>query len=249
MKFFYTALVCLLISNHETFAQAKIFTNREQVWTAYLNQTRFTEKSGLWVDLHWRLNDHYVKGTSQTIARFGYTYYLTDNTRLTAGYARVTQYSTTSGVPDVPEHRPWQQMQWFEKKSWYSLMQYLRLEQRYRRRVSGEELLDDYNFNFRLRYNVAMSIPLTQKQMAPKVPFIFLNDELHINFGKNIVNNYFDQNRLYAGIGYQFTPNLSAILGYMYLFQQLPAGNEYININSIRFFILHNMNLRSGERQ
>ena len=236
-------LSVLLLVGGQAFSQEKEFETREQTWFAYFNQTRLTNKSGLWVDLHLRLTNDFVKDVGITIARAGYTYYLTDQTRLTAGYAYVTQHGT-NGAPDINEHRPWQQIQWFEKKSWYSLVQYIRLEERFREQVSNGEVLDDYLFSFRIRYNIAMTIPLKGKQVVPKTPFVFVNDELHINFGKEIVYNYFDQNRLFAGVGYQFTPQLNAHLGYLYVFQQLPEGNRYININAIRLFIFHNLDFR-----
>ena len=70
------------------------------------------------------------------------------------------------------------------------------------------------------------------------------NDELHINFGKEIVNNYFDQNRFFLGFKYQFTGSSNVQLGYMNLFQQLAAGNKYKNINAIRVFFFQNFDLR-----
>lgn len=249
MKLTYTRVVIffLLTIAQETFSQVKEFETREQTWLAYLNQARFTTKSGLWADLHYRLNDKFLKEAALAIGRFGYTYYLSDQTRLTAGYAYVTNFSLVPGIADVPEHRPWQQIQWFEKKSWYALMQYIRLEERYRRKIADGVLTDGYHFNFRVRYNVSMTIPLKGSRVTPKTPFMFLGDELHINFGKSIVNNYFDQNRLYAGVGYQFTAHLNAQVGYNYVFQQLPAGNRYVNTNAIRLFIFHNLDLRNNE--
>jgi hypothetical protein len=238
----------LIVMALETRSQEKEFETREQAWFAYLNQTRFTNKSGLWVDLHLRMTNEFVKDVGLTIARAGYIYYLTDQTRLTAGYAYITQYGQ-NGTPNINEHRPWQQIQWFEKKSWYSLMQYIRLEERFREQVSNGEVLDDYLFSYRVRYNIAMTIPLKGKEVQPKIPFVFVNNELHINFGEEIVNNYFDQNRLFVGLGYQFTSQLNAHLGYLYVFQQLPEGNKYVNTNAIRLFVFHNLDFRSRDTE
>lgn len=126
-------------------------------------------------------------------------------------------------------------------------MQWFRVEQRYRPRVVEGEPTDSYAFNWRFRYSVALTFPLKGKTVAPKTPFLFFNDELHINGGKRIVNNYFDQNRLFVGAGYQFTSHLNAHLGYMYVFQQLAAGNQYLHINSIRLFVFHNLDFRNDD--
>lgn len=253
MKFLYelrsiVMLGLLLVVGEQAHAQEKEFETREQLWLGYFNQTRFTNKSGMWVDLHLRLTNEFVNDIAVTMARIGYTNYLTDQTRLTLGYNYAMQYGH-NGAPNVPEHRPWQQIQWFEKKRWYTLMQWVRLEERFRQKVSEGELIDDYNFNFRIRYNISFTIPLKGKQVVPKVPFVFMNNEVFINFGKNIVYNYFDQNRLFAGLGYQFTSHLNAHLGYMYIFQQLPEGNKYVNTNTIRLFVFHNLDFRSKNQK
>ena len=92
---------------------------------AYLNQTRLTNRSGVWTDLNLRLTDHFTRSKSQSIIRLGYPYYVSDAVRLTAGYAYALAYGQ-QGAPDAPEHRPWQQIQWYEKKKGFSLMQWLR---------------------------------------------------------------------------------------------------------------------------
>jgi len=227
-------------------AQDKEIEYREQTWLGYFNQTRFTNKSGVWVDLHWRLTDQFFGRTGVTIARVAYIYYLNDMARLTAGYAHATQYGAGTD-PNVPENRLWQQVQWFEKKNGFNMMQWLRIEERFRRKVAAGELTDDYNFNWRFRYNIAFTIPLKGKQVAPRTPFIFFSDEVFINAGKNIRINYFDQNRLFLGLGYQFTTHLNAHLGYMYIFQQLPEVYEYVHIDAIRLFLFHNLDFRTHE--
>jgi Protein of unknown function (DUF2490) len=238
------ALLCLMmIVSIQTFSQEKEFETREMAWFGYFNQTRFSNRSGLWLEGHLRLNDHFVNEVHATLFRIGYIYYLNDHAKLTVGYAHQTQYGH-DGAPDVPEHRPWQQIQWIEKKNGFNMMQWVRLEQRFRGKVEENELTGDYNFNFRIRYNMAFTIPLKGKKIEPKTPFIFLNNEVFINFGENIVNNYFDQNRAFAGLGYQFTEHINAHLGYMYIFQQLPEGNKYIQANTIRLFFFHNLDLR-----
>lgn len=240
-------IVLFIVLSHMGWSQQKTFKTSEQTWFGYFNQTRFTKHSGLWLDLHLRLTDDFFNQKNLSIIRAGYTYYLSDQVRLTAGYGYITQYALVDGQPNVPEHRPWQQIQWFDKKKGFSMMQAFRVEQRYRTKVVGGELTDDYNFNWRFRYNFALTFPLRGHTVAPKSPFLFFNDEIHINAGKNIVNNYFDQNRLFLGLGYQFTTLINAQLGYLYVFQQLPEGNTYANIHAIRLFVFHNLDFRKQE--
>ncbi len=243
MKYLLFTIGCLY--GVGTVAQKQVET-REQAWTAYFNQTRFTKRSGLWADMHLRMTGNFVNNTSVTIARAAYVYYITDNTRLSSGYGYVTAYNTSG--PDIPEHRPWQQIQWFDKRKGYNLMQYFRVEERFRRNVVANELTDDYTYSWRFRYNMAFTIPLVGKEVKPGVPFLFLNDELHVSAGKNVGNNYFDQNRFFVGFGHTFSPSLNANLGYLNVFQQLPGDARFVNIHAIRLFVFHSLDLRSKDQ-
>jgi hypothetical protein len=227
-------------------AQEKTIEFRQQTWVAYFNQTRLSEKWGLWADVHFRLTDNFADRLGLSIFRIAPVYYVTDQTRISSGYAYVTAHNE-SPVPDLPEHRLWQQIQWFEKKERFSMMQYVRVEERFRRTLSNGERSDDYAFNWRFRYNIALTIPVTGKSGQSKTTFLFLNNELHINAGKEISNNYFDQNRLFAGVGYQFTTELNAQIGYLFVYQQLAAPASFVHTDAIRFFIFHNLDLRNKE--
>ncbi len=236
-------ITCLLFFLGQQAFSQKSTEVRDQLWLGYLNQTRFTHRSELWTDLHFRLTDHFIRQKNQLFLRFGYTYYLTDDVRLTVGYAYIYTYAQ-SGSPDFPEHRPWQQIQWIEKKKGFNLTQLLRIEQRYRRKIVTGELTDAYAFNWRFRYSIGFIFPLKGTTVAPKTPFLFFNEDLFVNAGKQIVSNYFDQNRIVVGLGYQFTRHYNVQLAYMDAFQQLPAGNKYLNINAVRLFVYHNIDLR-----
>ncbi|TAE03882.1 MAG: DUF2490 domain-containing protein, partial [Bacteroidetes bacterium] len=145
---------------------------------------------------------------------------------------------------DYNEHRPWQQLQWTQDYVGFRTMQWLRFEQRFREKIVNDEFSGQYNFNYRLRYNLALSVPLNSKKIQHKTWFLFANNEIFINFGQNIVYNYFDQNRLFAGISYQFAPHANIQIGYMNVFQQLASGDHFKNIHSLRIFVFHTIDLR-----
>ena len=217
-----------------------------QVWLGYLNQTRFSNKWGIWADFHLRTKDDFTNNFSQAIIRLGLTYYLNDNTKLTLGYGNIFIFpgDNHSGVTRH-EHRPWQQIQWHTKYGRTRMMQWIRLEERYRQKILNDSTLaQGYNFNWRLRYNIWYEIPLLKDGAAPASVSFIANDELHINFGKEIVYNYFDQNRFFLGIKYQLNRNSNLQAGYTNVFQQLAAGNKYRNINGIRIFFYQNFDLR-----
>lgn len=225
----------------------KKYNRQQQTWLAYLNQTRFSDKWGIWLDVHYRRTGNFIDKSTQAIFRPGITYYITDRSKLTLGYAYVHHFPA-KGHENIaqPEHRIWQQFQWHQKFTGFNTMQWIRLEERYRRKIrDNDNLAEGYNFNYRVRYNFAVSIPLKGKTIEPGSFFLFLNDELHVNFGKEIVNNYFDQNRAFVGLAYQLDTHSNIQLGYMNVFQQLASGNSYNSTHAIRLFLLHNLDFRS----
>ena len=91
---------------------------------------------------------------------------------------------------------------------------------------------------------IFIEIALDKKGVAPGALSFVIYDEINVNVGKQIVNNYFDQNRFYAGLKFQTGINTNLQLGYLNIFQQLSAGNQYRNINLVRIFFYHNIDLR-----
>ncbi|MES2431042.1 MAG: DUF2490 domain-containing protein [Bacteroidota bacterium] len=227
-------------------AQTKTVTSDNQVWLGYLNQTRLTDKWGIWTDLHLRTKEDFFTNFSQSIARVGLTYYLNDDAKLTAGYAYVTAYPADGHKNIVqPEHRPWQQIQWHNKYPKLRLMQWFRIEEKFKRKIlNDDELADGYNFNFKLRYNFFAQVPLSKKRFQPNTLSFVANNEIHANFGKKIVYNYFDQNRFFLGFAYHINKHDNIQFGYMNLFQQLPAGDKYKSNNVARVFYFHNLDIR-----
>ena len=223
-------------------------THSQQVWLAYFNQTRFNEKFGLWLDVQLRTREEFFTNFSTAIGRVGLTYYLNDNTKLAAGYAYINHFPADAHKNiSQPEHRPWQQIQWHTNYPKLKLMQYLRLEERFRRKIKSDDELDEgHNFNWKVRYNFAASFPLSKNRFAPKTWSFVLNDEVHINAGKEIIQNYFDQNRFFAGFNYHLNAHNNVQIGYLNVFQQLAAGNRYRSIQAARVAYLHGLTLKTN---
>lgn len=246
MKRKYFAILMILFGSHSIMAQSKITTDVRQIWTGYFNQTRLTDKWGLWADVHLRTKDNYFNNLSQGIVRLGLTYYLNDDAKLTAGYAFVNHFPADNHKNiSQPEHRPWQQIQWHTKYPKLKLMQWFRLEERYRRKIkNNDELAEGYNFNFRLRYNILSQFPLNKKRFQPNTFSFVLSNEVFVNFGKQIVYNVYDQNRFFAGFHYHVNKHDNLQFGYMNIYQQLASGNQYRSTHAARVFYFHNLDLR-----
>lgn len=244
MKPFFSLVMLLTVTYIVNGQTIKSTAETEQIWLGYFNQTRLSNRFGLWGDFHLRTKDDFTNKFSQSIIRPGLTYYATDNTKLTVGYAYVANYAAEGHTKITqPEHRLWQQVQWNTKYARNRMMQWIRLEEKYRRKVLNDSTLaNGYNFSWKLRYNIFYEIPFTRQ--ATNKWSLIVNDEVHINFGKQIVYNYFDQNRFFVGFKFNTNSHDNIQLGYMNQFQQLPVGNKYRNNNVIRLFYFQNLDLR-----
>lgn len=239
-------IIVLICFCNDTIAQQKQTEHLNQVWLGYLNQTRLSKKWGVWFDAHMRTKEDFVSGISLGMFRTGLTYYIKDNTRVTAGYSFVNFFPGDNHKNiSQPEHRPWQQLQWYNTFPRMKMMQWIRLEERFKRKILNDDALaDGYSFNFRLRYNILAQFPLSKKAFQPHTFSFVLNDELHINFGKEIVYNYFDQNRFFTGFNYHLNKHDNLQFGYSNVFQQLSSGNKYKSYHVGRIFFFHNLDLR-----
>jgi hypothetical protein len=144
-----------------------------------------------------------------------------------------------------PEHRPWQQLQWHTRYAQLRTMQWLRLEERYRKNILNDSTLGNgYQFNFRLRYNFLLQVPLTTGTVGAGDFSFIVNDEIHINFGRQVLYNTFDQNRFFLGFAYHLNANDNLQFGYMNQYQQLSSGSRYRSVHAARIFYFHNLDLR-----
>lgn len=236
-------LVVLYVIGYSQTNQKQIVTE-EKTFLGFFNQTRFTNRLGTWVDLHHRTTDNFINRPLQSLGRFGLTFYVTDHFRITAGYCLAYNYPSKGFNASRIEHRTWQQL--FFKQEYHKVqtIQLLRFEQRYNQVIVNDEATNEYIYTNRLRYSYLVLIPFSKNGIIPKKLFGVINDELFVNFGKNIIYNTFDQNRFFVGVGYQIGKNSSTHLGYMNIFQQQASGNKFTESHCLRLFLFHNIDFR-----
>ena len=237
----------LTISDGISQTAPKNIHDRTQLWLGFFNQSRYSKRLGSWIDVHYRRTDDFIDKPLQFIIRGAGTYYIKDNFRFMAGYAYARHFPARTVTVTRHEHRPWQQLWWSQKHNGINTQQRLRLEERFISKVSNNQVVNGFTFHFRLTYNLTLFIPLKGLDIVAKTPFIVISDEIMINMGKRIIYNYFDQNRFFAGFGYQFTNNLNMQLGYMNSFQQEFSGNNYLRNHTIRCFVYHTLDFRKKE--
>lgn len=239
MKVFFPLL--LLFSSF-LLAQEKEISNNEQFWIGYMTSGKLSEKYSLWNDFHFVPDGFFV-------ARTGLTRFFHKNLNLTAGYAylNVPTFSETIKL-NRNEHRPWMQMVANHKISdKLRMINRIRYDMRFRQDFANGELLDSFTFNHRLRMLISMRFPLVGKKIIGGTPFINISNEILVNFGKNVTNNYLDQNRLWLTLGLQLD-GVSFQAGYMNRFVQLPQNDRFVRNHTLVVWITHHFDFRKKKK-
>jgi Protein of unknown function (DUF2490) len=121
------------------------------------------------------------------------------------------------------------------------MLQRLRSEQRWQQKIVNDEATAQNKFTNRFRYLLSFNIPVFKN---PKFPSLVVADELCVQFGKEVVYNTFDQNRLFTGIRQKITKDLNFDLGYMLVKQQKASGYQYDVNNTFRWFFYYTPDFR-----
>lgn len=159
-----------------------------------------------------------VDEVEQLLLRAGMNYHISATTRLTAGYAHVTNYADDESVfqkPATTEHRIWEQLMMRHSFPGVGLEHRYRLEQRWISSSTNDQYLN------RVRYLLRVNVPLGREKVEDKTPYLSFYDEIFLHLTKTP----FDRNRLYGAIGYQFNSKVNLQLGY--LAQTTSASTRY----------------------
>ena len=92
----------------------------------------------------------------------------------------------------------------------------------------------NYEPNYRARFMLRVEKPI-DFSFLPRPVTIIAYDEVMLQFGEAVKGdpNVFDQNRVYGGLSYAFSPTIRANVGYIYGFQQRISGDEFDRTNTL----------------
>jgi len=226
----------------ETEPPTKNVNQQSQTWISLNSVFQLTNHwSGL-ADLHIR-RSNFVKDPSFNFIRFGARYGFNDNLKISAGYAHLWLAKDENWTLYLNENRIYQEFILADTYPTFSGLFRIRTEQRFFNNIQdGTSLKDDYFIN-RIRFLLSVSIPFKQ---GGKTSFLVAN-EIHLNFGKEVVFNTFDQNRFTVGIKQKLNKSWSFDCGYMLVYQQLLSGTDYNLNHTFRLFFYGNFDLRKNK--
>ena len=251
MKKFRVILFLLLSILCQAQTKEKNIDHQSILWTRYYNQLLLTEKWSLHSEFDNRV---FLKPVQENlyVVRIQGRYKINDQLETGAGFA---YFSVDTQVPEInpdyntPEYRGQQDLTWKSNANKVTLTQRFQVEERFIHNANKDELLPGTTFFWSFRYRLqADSIfwkkekSIIKKKKKQKLKTV-LSDEIMFNFGKKIIKNTFDQNRIYAAIHYGLNGQLAFELGYLNSFQRRNNGIDYFNRDIIRFSIFHKIKI------
>lgn len=223
--------------------EKKNIDSQSLLWTRYYNQLELNTRWSIHSEFDNRI---FISPLDQNlfVLRVQGRYKVLEQMELGAGF---TYFSVATQDPDIhskfnkPEYRIQQDATLKQNLGKINLNQRFQIEERFFQNFDKERLISGSTFFWRFRYRIQGDYNFWQK----KKQFLkaIISDEIMINAGKKVVNNTFDQNRIYAGLQYGINFSLALELGYMNSFQQRSTEVDYFNRNIIRLSIYHKLKI------
>ncbi len=207
MKKFILLLVISLFFSSTSFAQEH--DDKWGAWYMYfLNSDFKNSKFGIQADTQYR--DWQLAGDlQQYIIRGAITYAPIPDLKLAGGYSYFINGAEGESKINTNEHRLFQDVNLPQKLGNFMAINHrVRIEERW---------VEDQNFRSRIRYLLAMTIPLTRDENEKTKLYLAIFDEVFINGQKNIGGGrqvtLFDRNWLYGAFGYAFSEHFKLQIG------------------------------------
>ncbi len=231
----------------------KKYTRQSGLWLGMYTKYRIGEKLFYYGEYHMRRRDHLIENMAQIYLRFGLSYLVNEKFEVTGGivtpfyWAPKDQYSDEEQIDNVVnQFRFWQQFLFIQSMGRVKIYHQIRTEQRWKR----DYLVNSpFELTHRMRYKISTYIPLNKPKLQDKTVFFSGYNEIFIQAGKPVLYNYFEDNRLFLGLGYVINENFQLQAGYMKSIQQKERGFDLNNRDIIRFSVYHNLDFTKRKKE
>ncbi|MBL8982153.1 MAG: DUF2490 domain-containing protein [Gemmatimonadetes bacterium] len=222
-------VICLLCSAAPAMAQRETFTNLNG-WLAWFNDVELPHGWFVDSDLNARRSGPYDE-VQQYLWRVSLRRNLMPNVRVAVGYAGsdTHPYGDLPIALRTPEHRLFEHLQLLHATGRTQWTHRYRLEQRWGGRMAledGEPQVQNWIRTNRFRYLVRATVPLQGTTLDVNEWFVTVGDELFMNWGANVQQNVFDQNRLMGSVGRRLGSRMRLEVGYTEQLIERPNGRQ-----------------------
>lgn len=199
-------------------------------WFSWFGDVELSERWSIDFDASLRLSGPYSE-VGQELGRVSLRRTISPNVRVAAGVAGsdTHPYGALPIAFRTPEFRTFQHVQLFHAAHRVQFTHRYRLEQRWTGRVAledGEESVQNWVRTGRMRYLARATLPLRGETLDPGEWFVSVGNEVFLNFGANIQQNVFDQNRLQLTLGRRLGDGVRLEVGYLDHLVLRPSGRE-----------------------
>jgi hypothetical protein len=164
----------------------------------------------------------------------GATYKIKNSVSVTTGVGSYNTYSEGGNFENPIQNK--------EIRSWFQLnmkndLDFVILEHRYR----AEQRFTSNGYRNRFRYRLGAIVPINNKQVVPKTFYVSAWNEIFFTDNEP----FFERNRFFVGVGYEFSKQLAVQTGYIHQFDYKindETGRDFLNIALLYTFDLSNKN-------
>ncbi len=216
-KYYFLSLILgLSVLSNPLFAQENDFGN----WLMYFGTNKVADDWSIHSEIQYRNHTLAPVNIEQLLLRTGVNYHLSKSAILTLGYGYIASHDFDSAPkePESVESRIFQQLILTNKVGRIKFEHRYRIEQRW---VNSD-------YKNRVRYRLMAFIPINKPTITTGTVFLGIYDEIFMNTKQT----FFDRNRLYFALGYQFSKTTQVQVGY--LRQRVnDFGKDYLQVGVV----------------
>ena len=214
--------ICFLISIPSFSQSSSAVVNQLSEWSAVTTSIKLTKKIAIYADGHFRYVENFQPMQNQL--RFGVEYLVSDKLSvMPVGFAYIRNfiYGKQPTRFENNERRIYQQVIYKHASGRFGFNHRFRIEERFIQFHSvnaSDQVVDEgfTNLQVRLRYRGTITYPLNSTAIKAGTLFAAVYDEIFISRGSKVTYEKPDQNRFFAGLGYQFAKDISVQTGFFY---------------------------------
>ncbi len=257
--FLFSAGALALVAAPAAAQNTRLVDRNTLAWLTYSGDHQVTEKWAIHTEAQVR-RVRFGAAPQQLLLRLGGVYSLPHAVKLGGGYTNFTTHpygqhpSAELGEP-TPEHRAYEDVTFGADYGRLHLAHRLRLEQRWLGLLDPGRptQVASWQYQNRVRYQLAGQLPLQGPALDDHEWYVNFFDELFIGFGPNVNQNIFNQNRISAGLGYQFTDDFQLELNYLNQWtlhgdEDAATGRQvFENNNGLRLNVVYNFSFLNAK--
>ncbi len=240
LKTLFTTTLLLILTVNSIKAQAQIVDHNFNIWSTNINEYILNDHWYLSSEVHIRRTNGF-HSWQQFLFRPAVNYKLNENIHFTAGYTYILSYPYGEQplATTTPENNIWEQIILNHGIGIVNFSHRYRLEHRF----IGDPVLNNKgsydiqgtSYAQRFRYRLTGTFPIIKDGKW----FGAFFDEAWIILADNFMPLSFNQNWLYAGLGYRFSDRGNIQLGYMNQLIRKGDGVHYESNPTIQFTVVY----------